>query len=46
MSGKVTLTVRVSEELDAWVRDEALLRESSLSGVVESALKDAKEKAA
>lgn len=43
-SGKLTISVRVSEELDAWVRDEAVMRESSLSAVVEQALKDAKER--
>ena len=43
-SGKVNLSVRVSEELDAWVRDEAVMRESSVSSVVEQALKDAKER--
>ena len=44
MSGKVTLSVRVTEELDAWIRDEAVMRESSVSAVVEQALKDAKER--
>lgn len=43
-SGKITLSVRLTEELDAWVRDEAAMRESSLSAVVEQALKDAKER--
>jgi len=43
-SGKITLSVRVTEELDAWVREQAGLGGLSMSSVVEQALKDAKER--
>lgn len=44
MSGKVTLSVRITEELDEWARDEARLRERTVGEIVEAALRDAKEK--
>jgi len=43
-SGKVTLSVRISEELDAWARDEAELQERTVGEVVEDALKAARER--
>jgi hypothetical protein len=45
VSGKVTLSVRITEELDEWIRDEARLQERTVGEIVEAALKDAKEKA-
>jgi hypothetical protein len=45
VSGKVTLSVRITEELDEWARDEVRLRERTVGEIVEAALKDAKEKA-
>lgn len=40
MSGKVTLSIRITEELDEWVRDEARLWERTVGQIVEASLRD------
>jgi hypothetical protein len=46
MSDKVTLSIRITEDLDAWIRDEGQLRERTVGQIVEQALRDARERAA
>jgi Arc/MetJ-type ribon-helix-helix transcriptional regulator len=42
-SGKVTVSIRLPEELADWIRDEAELREATLSAVVERAVRAAQK---
>jgi uncharacterized protein (DUF1778 family) len=42
-SGKVTVSIRLPEELADWIRDEAELRETSLSAIVEWAVRAAQK---
>jgi predicted HicB family RNase H-like nuclease len=41
-SGKITVSVRLPEELDEWLRDEALLCGTSVSQLVEIAVRQLK----